>query len=554
MIAPRRLWLALAILVAGCAHVAPAANPPPSELYPGLFEQVALSGVVPPKDWVDAEPLAPPAAILADYRADPPDDADDLAAFVSAHFRLPGDADAPSPPPANLALRAHIEALWPRLQRPPANAADDTSSGAAEGSSLLPLPHGSIVPGGRFREVYYWDAYFTLLGVHDDAIVRDMADNFAHLIATYGFVPNANRSYYLSRSQPPFFFMLVGLLSPDDMPAAHAAYLDALRREHAFWMEGADELRPGEARRRVVRLADGAVLNRYWDDRAAPRDESYPQDVATAAQADRPADAVYRDLRAAAESGWDFSSRWLDDGATLATIETTDIIPPDLNSLLYGLERAIAAACARMDDEDCADSYAAMADARRDAMNAHLWDDDLGAFTDYDVAEGARRDAVTAAALYPLFFRLASPEQARRTADAIDADLLAPGGLLTTTRRTGQQWDAPNGWAPLHWLAVEGLSAYGEDDLARTIAERWLATVARTYCETAKLVEKYDVAVARPGGGGEYPLQDGFGWTNGVTIALLDRYPELAAFGDVRPAPAELSGDERTQRCAAAAR
>ena len=128
--------------------------------------------------------------------------------------------------------------------------------------------------------------------------------------------------------------------------------------------------------------------------------------------------------------------------------------------------------------------------------------------------------------LYPLFVGLAAPDQARRTAASVRAHLLAPGGLVTTTRRTGQQWDAPNGWAPLQWIAVQGLSAYGERELAQEIATRWLATVARVYGETGKLLEKYDVETARPGGGGEYPLQDGFGWTNGVTRALIDLYPE----------------------------
>jgi alpha,alpha-trehalase len=126
--------------------------------------------------------------------------------------------------------------------------------------------------------------------------------------------------------------------------------------------------------------------------------------------------------------------------------------------------------------------------------------------------------------LYPLFVGAASKDQAERVAVEARAALLAPGGLRTTTIRTGQQWDSPNGWAPLQWIAVSGLERYGEDSLARDVAGRWLATVCRTYRETGKLLEKYDVEQERPGGGGEYPLQDGFGWTNGVTRALLDRY------------------------------
>ena len=113
---------------------------------------------------------------------------------------------------------------------------------------------------------------------------------------------------------------------------------------------------------------------------------------------------------------------------------------------------------------------------------------------------------------------------------------LGARALLTTPLTTGQQWDAPNGWAPLQWIAVEGLRRYGYDDLAHDIAQRWLATVARSYCETGKLVEKYDMLEHKPGGGGEYPTQDGFGWTNGVTMALIDAYPDLSFYGETRPA------------------
>ncbi len=546
----------LALAAAACSSSAPPlgtptappeahALAPPSELFPGLFEDVALSGVVAPKDWVDAVPLQSPATILAAYDAEEPEGREELARFVADHFRLPQSEAAGASPRSALPMREHIEALWPRLVR--------EASRAPQGGSLLALPNRYVVPGGRFREVYYWDAYFTMVGMGEehDALKRDMVDNFAHLVGRLGFVPNANRTYYLSRSQPPFFFMMVALLSPDDEAAAFRLYLDALRREHAFWMDGADGLAPGEARRRAVRLADGALLNRYWDDRAAPRDESFAYDVETVAASDRPPQDVYRDLRAAAESGWDFSSRWLGDGRSLASIETTRIAPPDLNALLYGLERAIARGCARAGDEACVGEYAGRADARRAAMHAHLWSNELGAFVDYDAVAGARREQLTAAALYPLFFGVASREQARRTARAVERALLAPGGLLTTTEETGEQWDAPNGWAPLHWIAVRGLADYGEDELARAIAERWLATVSRTYCVTAKMVEKYDVAAVRPGGGGEYPLQDGFGWTNGITLALLDLHPGLARYGAAVPAPAGLSPQKAVELCAA---
>jgi alpha,alpha-trehalase len=292
-------------------------------------------------------------------------------------------------------------------------------------------------------------------------------------------------------------------------------------------------MRPGQASKHVVMLADGTVLNRYWDASATPRDESYREDAALAAASSRPAADLYRDLRSAAESGWDFSSRWFADGRTLDTIETTAIIPVDLNSLLFGLERAIAEGCTRAGDQRCASEFERHASDRQKAVQRYLWDAAGGRFLDYQWQRQQRLDRPSAAMLYPLFTGLADADQARGVAAAVSATLLASGGLLSTPVRTGQQWDAPNGWAPHQWIAVAGLDAYGQGELARTIATRWLATVTRAYRETGKLLEKYDVQEAAPGGGGEYPLQDGFGWTNGVTRELLERYP--------RPGSADLS-------------
>lgn len=149
-------------------------------------------------------------------------------------------------------------------------------------------------------------------------------------------------------------------------------------------------------------------------------------------------------------------------------------------------------------------------------------------FSDYLWKEGKPTDHITAATLYPLFFGIAEQRQAEQVAERIRASLLQPHGLSTTTIDTGQQWDAPNGWAPLQWIAIQGLNAYGQKELATTIAERWIRLNIALYKKTGKLVEKYDVTGAAVGGGGEYPLQDGFGWTNGVLRKLIVMYPEAA--------------------------
>jgi alpha,alpha-trehalase len=290
-------------------------------------------------------------------------------------------------------------------------------------------------------------------------------------------------------------------------------------------MEGEETLRRGAAHRRVVRLRDGTVLNRYWDDRETPREESYREDVETARAANRPPQEVYRNLRAAAESGWDFSSRWLADGRTLATIRTTDIVPVDLNSLLYGLEQTLARAYRVTGDLQSAARISARAWRRREAMHRYLWDARQGVFGDYAWREGRLTGQLSAATLYPLFFGLATNEQAQGVAAIVRDRLLQPDGIATTTANTGQQWDAPNGWAPLQWIAIAGLNDYGERDLARDIAQRWITENVTFYRATGRLVEKYDVSGDAAARGGEYPLQDGFGWTNGVLRRLLALYP-----------------------------
>jgi alpha,alpha-trehalase len=499
----------------------------PHELFGDLFSAVQLGQVFPDgKTFADAIPLAPPAQILAEYRAQRPVGAAALRSFVERHFRLPEEAattarDAVAAPD----ITTHIDELWTQLTR-------ETPT-APRWSSLLPLPRPYVVPGGRFREIYYWDSYFTMLGLIESGrrdLVESMVDNFAHLLDRFGHIPNGTRTYYLSRSQPPFFYLMVGLLDGADPAAAFARYLPELRREYAFWMRGAEATGRSTARWRVVRMPDGSTLNRYWDDRDSPRDESYREDTELARESGRTPAQLFRDVRAAAESGWDFSSRWLADARTLATIETTDIVPVDLNSLLFGLEQAIGAGCERAHQASCAREFNRRAAQRHAAIDRYLWDEARGAYLDYQLRERTRLRRVSAATTYPLFVALASQAQAHRVATVVTADLLRAGGIVTTPLETGQQWDAPNGWAPLQWVAVDGLRHYAQPRLAESIACRWMLNVMRVYRANGKLVEKYDViATDRPGGGGEYPTQDGFGWTNGVMRKLMVLYPAAAA-------------------------
>ena len=487
-----------------------------------LFKEVQLSGIFSDsKTFVDARPRRAPRDVVTAYDAARRTPGFDLKAFVEREFELPQPVGESFHTDTTQTMEQHIRVLWPVLTRPP-----DT---ADPRSSLIPLPEAYVVPGGRFREVYYWDSYFTMLGLVASGrtdLVRGMLDNFAYLVRTVGHIPNGNRTYYLGRSQPPFFGAMVALYAAATDTSQALRYLDALEAEHAYWMDGAERLAPGAAYRRVVRLPGGAVLNRYWDDLPEPRPESFRPDyeLAQTVPAER-REALYRNLRATAESGWDFSSRWLRDPKDLRTLETTDLLPVDLNSLLYEQERVIAALRrfrGGPGDAAVAERFAGAAADRRRTVLAVAFDSSTAFF--YDVRWRTRErvtDRPTLAAAAPLYFGLATAEQGRAVAARLERDFLKPGGFVTTLIPTGQQWDAPNGWPPLEWLTIEGVRRSGRGDLADTARGRWLDLNRRTYRASGRMTEKYDVMdPARRAGGGEYPTQDGFGWTNGVALAL----------------------------------
>ena len=228
-------------------------------------------------------------------------------------------------------------------------------------------------------------------------------------------------------------------------------------------------------------------------------------------------------------SGWDFSSRWLADGRTLNTIRTLDLLPPDLHGMLVHLEQTLSKAYRLKRDLRRAAVYTERARQRISAIHHLMWHCDNGVFTDYLWREGKTTGNITVATLFPLFLRISSDEQAQVVARTVSAKLLAVGGLSTTLIDSGQQWDSPNGWAPLQWIAVIGLRNCGFDALAKEIATRWVEENIAGYRREAKLVEKYNVTTlgGDEGGGGEYATQIGFGWTNGVLVALASLYPDL---------------------------
>ena len=492
----------------------------PEQLYGDLFYAVQTAEVFPDsKTFVDQEPKVPVAEIRKAFEQWEDRSEEGLQKFVDQYFELPTpQLDFKSD---TLAIETHIKKLWPFLKR---------EQQTPKSGTLIALPNPYVVPGGRFREVYYWDSYFTMLGLQQDdevETIQHIVDNFAYLIKTVGFVPNANRTYYNTRSQPPFFALMVGILAEEKGIEVWSQYKEALEQEYAFWMDGTEKLsEENPMHRRVVRMPDGSILNRYWDDSDTPRAESYREDIATvaAAVAENPAiesSVMYRHLRAGAESGWDFSSRWIrpdEDGMfPLKNIHTTDIVPIDLNALLFHLEQRLTLVYHIEQNIDKKAFYFKRSQDRLSAVRTYLWSEDQKFFMDYDTSVNTHTPVISVAGMYALAFYMGTVQQGATAAKTFEKELLKAGGVVSTPHQTGQQWDAPNGWAPLQWMSIRGLRQYNQFELADQVTQRWLNRNRDVFQQELKLVEKYDVMdLNRPAGGGEYPNQDGFGWTNGV--------------------------------------
>ncbi|QCK15962.1 alpha,alpha-trehalase TreF [Mangrovivirga cuniculi] len=482
-----------------------------------LFEDVQMAAVYPDsKTFADAIPLNPIPTILDIYEENKNDENFNLKSFVADNFKSPDKPASGFVSDTSLSVNEHITKLWPVLTREEEN--------QPEAGSLIPLPYDYVVPGGRFGEIYYWDSYFTMLGLVADqkeSTVRNMVNNFSYLLNNQGFIPNGNRTYFLGRSQPPFYSLMVRLVH-ENYGDSISKYLPQLLKEYNYWTKGSSALiNVGERYRSPVKIADGLILNRYFDTKTGPRPESFKEDVYLMKQSGREAKDLYADVRAACASGWDFSSRWFADRETMATIETSKIVPVDLNALLFHLELMISKGFDELENGDRAEEYAEKAEIRKDAIREYFWDEKQQIFSDYHIDSGTVTGKKTLAMAFPLYFEIATPDQAEKVKNVLMSEFLKEGGFTTTLVNSGEQWDAPNGWAPLQWITIQGLKNYGFHAEANEAKKRWINRNKEVFKRTGKMVEKYVVTgQVEEAGGGEYPLQDGFGWSNGVYKAL----------------------------------
>ncbi|ETM32154.1 hypothetical protein PPTG_18624 [Phytophthora nicotianae INRA-310] len=421
-----------------------------------------------------------------------------------------------------------------------------------------------IVPGGRFRESYYWDSYWIVQGllVSDMPITaRGIVNHLLEYVSDYGFVPNGGRIYYLTRSQPPMLSDMVKLVARLPADGNESEYdeeylraaLPILEREYDFWMQHGPCGHAVELTRRnsSAGAIDKAtyVLNRYTSNANRPRPESYREDVLVAAEifdrtmqmdgnaaaTERHKDKYYNNVIAAAESGWDFSSRWLRDPLDMKSMVTSSVVPVDLNAIMYRVERNLMEFNRHLGNDDRAQYFEGAAARRLEAIDAILWSEKHKSWKDYDLETDTHSSIISVSDYTPLWAKAFNSSDIDRLKHVVtslkSSGLLQVGGVQTTTIFSGQQWDSPNAWPPEQDIIVEGLLAVNTTEsysLARELSQTWTQTSLTAWKQTGLMFEKYNSSeIGGLGAGGEYFPQFGFGWTNGVILKFLTIHQNL---------------------------
>jgi alpha,alpha-trehalase len=408
---------------------------------------------------------------------------------------------------------------------------------------LLYLPRPYVVPGGRFNEMYGRDSFFIQMGVLRDGdvgLAKDMADNFLYEIRQYGKILNANRTYYLTRSQPPFLTeMLLGVYRATNDRQWLQAAVPAVEKYYRFWTSEPHLVSKTQLSRyfdtgegaapEVVAGEHGAhgageydLIKRYFrTHRISDYDISQYYD----APKDQLTSLFYKGDRSMRESGFDPSSRF-----GPFSIDIIHYNPVCLNSLLYLMEVQVAEIMTILNQDAASAAWRARAQDRAARINQLLWSEKDGLYYDYDFVHERVRIYPFLTTFYPLWIGVASRDQAARVVRNLPLFERA-GGLQTSTKHSGDQWDAPFGWAPLEWIAVQGLRRYGYHAEADRVSREFLTLVLQEFRKSGTIVEKYDVVrrsmdVTSRIRYGYHSNQAGFGWTNAVFRALLDELPE----------------------------
>lgn len=483
-----------------------------------------------------------------------------IAAFVNNYFMkgnelepwTPSDFD-PEPPvlneiadPTLRQFAKDVIGIWTKLGR---RVNPDVIKNP-ERNSFLYVPNGFIVPGGRFKELYYWDSFWMIRGLlisNMTETARGMIENLLYLVEKYGYIPNGSRIYYLGRSQPPLLAAMVAayFAATGDLSWLEK-HVSTVEKELEYWLD----------KKKVIVDANGQnhVLLRYMADKSVkgPRPESYYEDYTSALvlPSEKLREDFYSEMKSAAESGWDFSSRWFitaDNDAVghLTDVHTTRIVPVDLNAIFAGALEFAGDFRNRLKNKREARKWWSLANYWRSAIEAVLWHPGDGVWYDYDVEARASRRHFYPSCVTPLWSRAVEPLDAPAYAARLVRYLLSsgaldfPGGVPTSVLYSGEQWDYPNAWPPLQSILIGGLHSSGHKEaqrLAKEQARLWIRANYIGYSKWQKMFEKYSAVLpGHEGGGGEYIVQDGFGWTNGIALELLEMFGKDLRVDEMSP-------------------
>lgn len=411
--------------------------------------------------------------------------------------------------------------------------------------SLLYVPNRFIVPGGRFREFYYWDSYWIIKGLLYSEMydtVKGMIKNFAYMVEHYGFVPNGGRVYYLLRSQPPLLTAMVyEYYKATNDVAFVREILPVLVNEYKFWTS-----------RRSTQYRESATLFQYKVNMKNPRPESYREDMELVRHLTSTSDKerVWSNIASAAETGWDFSSRWFaHEGASahrISSVRTWSIIPVDLNAFMCMNSRILSELFKVKGDQTKSLLYEARFVQAKMLMRQMHWNETDGVWYDYDLEQHRHVDAYYISNALPLFAHCYDdqdetvPLRVYQYMKAIGA-FNSTKGIPTSFIQSDQQWDSGNSWPPMVHMIIEGFRTSPSPklhDFARKLASQWLRANHLAFDTTHRMYEKYDCS-GTAGSGGEYEVQTGFGWTNGVVLDLLNTYGDVNQSNDTDTNSAE---------------
>ncbi|VDN50262.1 unnamed protein product [Dracunculus medinensis] len=474
-----------------------------------------------------------------------------LRQFVDEHFDEPGmelveyyPEDWDAFPSSFLKIQdyklrrwaLHLHRIWRDLCR---KVKDDVRQ-HQELYSLLYVPHPFIIPGGRFREFYYWDSFWILKGLlfsEMQETAKGIIRNLAYMVENHGFVPNGGRVYYLIRSQPPLLSPMLYeyYLATGDLDFV-LEILPILEKEYNFWLlNRAGSFYNEEKSENFVYFQHRAVMK-------TPRPESYREDMDLVKNLSTKAERelMWSNVASAAETGWDFSTRWFAQSGPsmhhMKSIRTISIVPVDLNAFMCINARILAALFEITGNFTKVLLYQARYEQAKFAMKEMHWNETDGIWYDYDLDSKLHSNTYYVSNALPLY------------AKCYDEDDVVPHRVYEYLKREGilnftkglptslamgseQQWDKENAWPPMVHMVIEGFRTTGEPELmqaAEKMATQWLAVTYKSYIRTHSMFEKYNVSAlieeTSGGSGGEYEVQTGFGWTNGVILDLLDKY------------------------------